>query len=954
MTRWLGVILLVGMGLAPAWAGPCPEAATLTVVAENTSADPGVTLEVEGQLLAPDATCEGAGVTTYATRVSCQGAGASTCGRITGLRPGAWVHRVRLQVAGSEAQVQRMRSVVLAGVSDIGNVVAWTVYPRTFVVRQATGAALRAALDAAAVFTATRPGRALVIFADGAAPDADLPPVIPLGFTTRTATGDVCEPDATCGAGRPTTYCFSGSRIVVDALDARGRPGGLAISIGKCARSIFRVTGANNVLRGLELRGSGKIDPRIAVDTVAFSGSSSHGNRLEQCIVRGPTRGDAVSVEAGGGSPGGPDRDIAIVRSEITGASDKGVKVTTGGFASIVDSCIHDNVDGGVQATGGGTVMAVRNVLQLQRGGTAQNGLLVGVPNDVVPRNTLVTDGNVVRFSAARGISIVNAATAVLRHDVVSENQAAGIRVEATQPGVVPSAELRGVAVSCNYKAVVGACVEDTQVACLGDADCSQGCAFPSSNGVGVAIGPATALQAPTVDLGGGGRDAGRNVFTQNANPARPVGAGTNLANQVFTLRTVPALGNQWESCGPEARCNVGAVQALDIQPARQPLAADIGTPTGARAGPAPVITRIVPARPRAGEFVRVYNGSLDGIGGTFNAIDGTVCSAPGAAPVGLPGDPCSPENPEIAAQNRTAAAGNRVAIAIGDQQVSADVHAVTPTMLVFRMPVDCFAPATLVVSRGIDAASPPVRLCDARTCADRPAGDPCDDGNVCTVGERCDGQGDCVPAEVASCTGTCLTGVCDPERGCEVAAVDPSCDDGNSCTDDRCVGRGACQSVPLEDGAACTSGDRCIGQERCRAGVCEGGAALSCDDGNGCTDDACDPAGGCQYRAVVGARRTTCLLDEAVAVLQGLPEDGGRLGRRLGASAVRAARWMERADRARTRARARAARGKARAELRRFVRRARQGRRRLGDAVGRRVFNLGKAAIATLRTRDG
>ena len=107
-------------------ASPCPGPASVAVFAENLSADSAVTLHVEGQLLDAGATCDGAGATTYATTLDCAGAAAAPCGRIEGLRPGAWVHRVRVQVNGSDEQAQSQRSVVLATAPDGANIVSWT------------------------------------------------------------------------------------------------------------------------------------------------------------------------------------------------------------------------------------------------------------------------------------------------------------------------------------------------------------------------------------------------------------------------------------------------------------------------------------------------------------------------------------------------------------------------------------------------------------------------------------------------------------------------------------------------------------------------------------------------------------------------------------------------------------------------------------------------------------
>ena len=73
------------------------------------------------------------------------------------------------------------------------------------------------------------------------------------------------------------------------------------------------------------------------------------------------------------------------------------------------------------------------------------------------------------------------------------------------------------------------------------------------------------------------------------------------------------------------------------------------------------------------------------------------------------------------------------------------------------------------------------------------------------------------------------------------------ACDDGNGCTQDACVaGLGVCVSSPTagpcEDGEACTVGDAC------EQGVCVSGALLDCDDGDVCTTDACTTQGACTY----------------------------------------------------------------------------------------------------------
>jgi len=50
----------------------------------------------------------------------------------------------------------------------------------------------------------------------------------------------------------------------------------------------------------------------------------------------------------------------------------------------------------------------------------------------------------------------------------------------------------------------------------------------------------------------------------------------------------------------------------------------------------------------------------------------------------------------------------------------------------------------------------------------------------------------------------------------------------------------------PVEDGSPCVSNNKCASATACHAGVCQPTAIKSCDDGNPCTSDACNPLTGC------------------------------------------------------------------------------------------------------------
>ena len=142
------------------------------------------------------------------------------------------------------------------------------------------------------------------------------------------------------------------------------------------------------------------------------------------------------------------------------------------------------------------------------------------------------------------------------------------------------------------------------------------------------------------------------------------------------------------------------------------------------------------------------------------------------------------------------------------------------------------------------DASAPPLRLCGGLGA--------CDDGNPCTD-DTCDPTHGCTHApntalcdagDACAVGGTCRLGACVP-RGVR------TCDDGNPCTDDACDPAQGCvhssNTGTCDDGDACTVGDACAG------GTCTPRGERRCDDGNPCTDDACDKAVGCVATSVTG-----------------------------------------------------------------------------------------------------
>ncbi|MBM4370923.1 MAG: hypothetical protein FJ098_04670, partial [Deltaproteobacteria bacterium] len=69
-------------------------------------------------------------------------------------------------------------------------------------------------------------------------------------------------------------------------------------------------------------------------------------------------------------------------------------------------------------------------------------------------------------------------------------------------------------------------------------------------------------------------------------------------------------------------------------------------------------------------------------------------------------------------------------------------------------------------------------------------------------------------------------------------------CADGNPCTQDTCQGAGGCDHLAL-GGGECVDGNPCTAGDHCEGGTCLG-LPVICDDGDPCTDETCDGLGGC------------------------------------------------------------------------------------------------------------
>ncbi len=161
---------------------------------------------------------------------------------------------------------------------------------------------------------------------------------------------------------------------------------------------------------------------------------------------------------------------------------------------------------------------------------------------------------------------------------------------------------------------------------------------------------------------------------------------------------------------------------------------------------------------------------------------------------------------------------------------------------------------------------------CCTSSCTFEAVGSACSDATVCTTGDECDGVGSCGGTSiVCDDANGCTNDSCDPVSGCGFVANTAGCDDGdactngdvcsagscspgpplvcddlNPCTDDACEPIGGCHFEPNTD--VCDDGDDCTNGDVCLAGSCSPGPPLVCDDVNPCTDDACNSVGGCAF----------------------------------------------------------------------------------------------------------
>jgi hypothetical protein len=132
---------------------------------------------------------------------------------------------------------------------------------------------------------------------------------------------------------------------------------------------------------------------------------------------------------------------------------------------------------------------------------------------------------------------------------------------------------------------------------------------------------------------------------------------------------------------------------------------------------------------------------------------------------------------------------------------------------------------------------------CCSSTCQLDSLGAACEDGDLCTANDTCDGAGTCNTGGPLNCDdGAFCNGLesCDSGTGC-LAGTPPATDDGVACTDDSCD-EATDTVVNAANDANCDNALFCDGSETCDAVLdCQAGTPPTINDGVGCTIDSCD-----------------------------------------------------------------------------------------------------------------
>jgi hypothetical protein len=585
----MGSMLIIGVFVAlsfsVATALPlCPSGgAALTINVDNPTGAPQA-IRFRGSVLT--ASCSG-GKASFDQTVTC-GAGASDCITVTGLGSGIWKHRISV---GSQDQYQKS---ILVAADPTPNTLSWVVFRTALTVDRTDDVTSNPTPQCP-----SPPGLHTCTLREAMSAGDTAPAPLLVQF----------DPSV-FSAGKPTVVQLTqsldlpiaGYGMMVDGTDPTGNPTFRGDPFYRVVRlpSGSAVIFSNQLARlaGLFLQRPTLANGDSPGDVVIFLGNAAQQNLVVNCKVDGgggrltdkSVGQDCIQGIAGaGGSWAGAN---VVRNTELTGCADKAVKSTRLAYVQVQDSWIHNNIGGGLQATLSGNVEADHNLIE--RSGynvTTQvfsnaNGLSAnGADGNDTPdiASVLNTDGNIIRYSSSRGISVQELSAATITND---------FSCGATNLGLSGQ---NGIAIFNATASTAFATVRGTIAV------------YNGRNG-------ATVDGESTADFGQAAPDAGNNAFTQNATNSRL--GGHNFDNS-STQPNIPARANQRQHCyanpaQPGATCNGNL--SLDISGS-----VNSGTPQAYRGSGTTlpiVIQSVWPTKGKAGDLVHIA-------GSGFNAIDG-------------------------------------------------------------------------------------------------------------------------------------------------------------------------------------------------------------------------------------------------------------------------------------------------------------------------------------------
>jgi CSLREA domain-containing protein len=458
----------------------------------------------------------------------------------------------------------------------------------------------------------------------------------------------------------------------------------------------FRVRAPDVIFRGLEIRRVLPAEAEICCgdqDLINF-GLGSAGSLIQTCRFDGGASA-VTNAETPAGETGpatgkdcvasrfteAPLDDPVLVRdSEVAYCMDRGVK-SEDGVMQIQTSWIHNNLRGGAFALASDAGYGVFN---LGANLFEQNGL--NCPNEDPPScggGQVLARPNASEVSAQGDETVIAADANILRDGALQ-----GLYFQEASIGLLSNLYVCGINNADNGKGILiqrhGSASGDVLI---------RGTSVVYNDDAGVKVRDTVGADFGT------GASPGNNAFTQNGSQPR-----RDLIDTEDPATPSPARGNQWSACydGMNPDADVCFVQEISDQNTNNDIGGqnlfDVTEPQPHQSDASVEITSVAPAKAVTGGVVRVYGAGFDAVSGHSGGVNGDCRDL-------ASGNTCQPLQ------------GTCVEFLHEGQWLeTADVLAVTPTMVAVRSPIFCSEQTQVRVRRQIlgggEAVSDPVTFC--------------------------------------------------------------------------------------------------------------------------------------------------------------------------------------------------------------------------------------------------